>query len=267
MHRSSTPAEKYTNYMARFQVATKNTIDNGLEIDNVIEHATPSTGEIIVGACMEAFNSKEHMAHNCPHSAIVNDLLQRFGFNTGQITIGYISYNNDYEFQCDLPKLLEEVDTLSDNTLPAHVWITFPDGTICDPTVFATFEKDAGRLESRPIETLPLIYSSSFEGFPCEMEYFPLLVGRDYLVRANALIEAETKTVLIGKEVAKNLYHTHLLKNETASFNDMKAYYKTNEPDKYRELVIGFRMQMNDYVKKGLVKAQKDNNDTLYYAV
>ena len=144
------------------------------------------------------------------------------------------------------------------------IWITFPDGTICDPTVFASFEKDAGRLAKRPIQTLPLVSLCDFREIPIEMEYFPVLVGEDYLLRANAFIKEESTKNILGREIARNLFTSHLMNNQVASFNEMKSFYKHNEPENYNELVAGFKLQMKCYVEEGKIIEKQEDGDTLF---
>ena len=258
---------KYLNYTSRFKTAIDQTKDLGLEVDTTITSGKKATRNDMIKACLTAFPSTEHMAYNCPHIAVVNDVLKHNGFIPGQITIGYLSYDNELEYECSVDALKKEINSDNENAIPMHAWITFPDGTILDPTLMASFEKDAGRLKGIKVEQIPLISQWDFPDFPIEIEYFPLLVGKDYLLKSNAIIELTSDSYKIGMLIADDFYQKHLKCHEIGSFNDMRTFYKKNDPEKYRDIVTGFRHKINHYISNGLVHEKKVKDAILYFSI
>jgi hypothetical protein len=266
MNIKGNPSQKHSNYIDRFNTAIEKTKELRSKIDSIVNKGKPPSNIEMINACSAAFKSKFNMAHNCPHTAAVNALLKNNGFNSGHITIGYLSYDNDLEYECSVGSLSKEIDSDSEEVIPMHVWITFPDGTILDPTLRASFEKDAGRLEQHNINQLPIISPCDFPNFPIEIEYFPLLVGKDYLLKASSIIEPSIECFNLGRQAASKFYNDHIKLHNIGSFNEMKSFYKENDREKYRDIVSGFRTEMNHLISSGLVKERKHNNDTLYYA-
>lgn len=266
MYTTDTTSQKYKDYICHFNTAIEQTKSLGLKVDIIENNSKIPTRDDIIYASITAFSSKANMAHNCVHTGAVNDVLIRNGFNSGHITIGYLSYDNELEYHCSVETLKREIDSDSEEVVPMHVWITFPDGTILDPTLMATFEKEAGRLDQRDIKQLPFISPCDFPDLPIDIEYFPLLVGKDYLLLSNSIIEQSGPDFITGLQAAQHFYTNHLSQKNIGSLNDMKSFYKKDNPEGYRNIITGFRTQMNEFISKGLVQDRTHESDTLYYS-
>ena len=101
--------------MNRLKAAEVKSLELGLMLDHIIDDAKAPQRKDLIAASIMAYPNKESMPHNCTQTPAVNEILRSNGYNTGQVTIGYLSYNCELEFKCDLESLSSEIDSKSNS--------------------------------------------------------------------------------------------------------------------------------------------------------
>jgi hypothetical protein len=258
---------KRSSYLALFEIAQSETIKLGLKPDDLVTNLKLPTREDQIYACMAAFKSKENMVNNCPHTAAVNEVLFENGFNTGQITIGHVSYNDEPEYHCTLESLSKELEIEAENIIDMHVWITFPDGTILDPTLFATFESQAGRLQNMSMDALIISTPCEIPEFPINFEYFPVLTGRDYLEKTLSIVNNDSEHYLAGEELALRFYKEVISDGHYGVLSELKEFIKNNDPINFELINAGFQITLRKMASENRLKIVKQGDDCFYTPV
>lgn len=259
--------DSHKEYVDRFDLAVQNSEAIGLDVDDIVTNGCEVNHDVLLRACLKAFPTPVHMALNCPDSFKVNDILRAFGFNTGYITIGYIKRNDEVMFPCTVDGLKAELGSTSDSLLKMHVWITFPDGIIVDPTLFASLEKKSGRLSESRVDELPLISACGHVKGGHGIEYFPVLVGKQYLYKSGVIHDHSVETFAAGRSFALNFYEECMINNIDGSLIEVTKYCKRGDPEGYRGRVAGFEFEMKALADRGLVNAVEVGGDTIYSSV
>jgi hypothetical protein len=255
---------KIDRYAKAFDKACTNTKSLGLIAPELNLSGSLPDRNTIINLCQIAFPTTSHMAHNCPHTVSLQGLLAGRGFNPGQITIGYLSYDNELEYECSIDSLSKEIDSDSHNPINMHVWITFPDGCILDPTLLASFENDAGRLHLRNISDLVIHGRCDMPDIPIEFEYFPLLIGTDFLKRTGSIIDIDQKQIYIGSKLAIDKYIPEIVAGKPLSWDRFMCDLKEKHPENYRSISLGVLNQLRAYIDNGLIKKDLINGEHKY---
>lgn len=226
----------------------------GLSPDkDVLNSRNPSRNEMIQLVESDISNLGE-LYKNCLFVNRVWQALKLTSLNTGKVTIGYAKYNGENEFYHTKKYLKDELAHPGKGGIKVHVWLTFPDGVIFDPSFMVMVHKENGVDLNTITVGQTMIYDQV--GIPAleqSMEYFPTLVGSDFLLKAGAIKECSTGAFNHGIESADRCYIEALQAGHPAKLAPMIEHYKAAHPDEWPHIVKGFTFGMKKYIDQGLV--------------
>jgi hypothetical protein len=213
--------------------------------------------------------SADYFAHKCMIVGSFRPALEKLGFSAGEVTIGYMRYNNEDEFYTTKELLAQEMAAPGVGGFDVHVWITYPDGMIFDPTLIPSFEKDAGtRLMNVSIRSMIIFDRVGISSKPIEMEYIPLLTGSDYLYKTQSLVKPNPKYNSFGVQAADDAFNNGLMKGYTLSLTDAIKHYAEHEAENRNAIIVGLVDRFMEFEYRGLITKELDgeSGDTYYKA-
>ncbi len=204
---------------------------------------------------------------NCMVVGSLRPSLEERGFSGGEVTIGYVRFNNDNEFFTTKEALANELAAPGDAGISLHVWITYPGGIIFDPTILATFEADRGTpLQYVSTHKIIIFDRVSIPSIPVEMEYIPLLTGSDYLYKTNSQVSPNQEFNSYGSQHADDVYNNTLIKGAVYCLTDGIEFYKEKYPENYNAVIIGIMAQFKEYEDLGLLtRDARNEKGEIYY--
>lgn len=128
------------------------------------------------------------LADGCPWNYHVWQELKKVGLPTGIITIGYMKYHGDYEFFHTEEDLMAELKEPGKNEIKIHVWLSFDNGFIFDPT-FPAISGNGKDLAPYRYEQLMIhgAVKTLYDQQPGDPEYFPVICGGDFLIKTGVI--------------------------------------------------------------------------------
>ncbi len=250
--------EQYSELMNQARAFS---LELGLAPDNRSSNLKTPSREDLVSYLNKHTRGPDFLAHNCMLTGSFPPLFEELGFQGGEVTIGYMRYCNNDEFFTTREKLAEELASPGILTVQCHVWLSFPDGSIFDPTLLASFEKDKGtNLVHEPINKYVIYDVAGIPSIKNDMEYMPLVVGADYLYRTKILVKPNPEYNDFGKMAADNAYTEALLKGHTLSLTQAIEHYRENEPDHADAIIIGLLNRFDEYEFMGHITKEVVGN-------
>jgi len=209
-----------------------------------------------------------HLAYNCLYVGSIPPQLDKLGFNGGEVTIGYMKFNNEDEYFTTKELLAKELSVPKDKAIDLHVWLTFPGGKIFDPTLLASFEKDTGKvLDGQPIDQYTIYDHVGIKSINVEMEYIPLLVGSDYLYKIKAIVVPNPEFNLVGAKAADQAFGEAILKGFTLCLTDIIVQFREVHPENWDAVVVGLVDRFDQFIASGhMVKTINGKPREIYYS-
>lgn len=221
--------------------------------ENIVDSRNPTKDEIVQLINSDITNIGE-LYKNCLYVNRVWQALKQHKLNTGVITIGYLKYAGDNEFYHTKKYLKDELASPESGGLKVHVWLTFPDGVIFDPTFMVMVHKENGVDLNKLNLAQVMVYDQV--GIPSSrisMEYVPTLTGSDFLFRVGAIGEDKGRAQQHGIDMAEQCFEQALKAGRVVKLFDFIQHYKSEHPDEYPHIVKGFTLRMKKYLSAGLV--------------
>ncbi len=247
-------AQTAAHYDKLMRRAEETTSKLGLcQDEDVLNARNPTRSEMVQLVQADISNLGE-LYKNCLFVNRVWQALNQTSLNTGKVTIGYAKYNGENEFYHTKKYLKDELTNPGDGGLKVHVWLTFPGGIIFDPAFMVMVHQENGVDLNGISVNQTMIYDQV--GIPSideSMEYFPTLVGSDFLHKVGAIKVDNNGAFTHGLENAERCYKEALTAGYPAKLANMIEHYKVKHPDEWPHIVKGFTTGMKKYIDAGLV--------------